>query len=473
MGVNTQREKRGSKLNRNHIRTTTVALGLVLSAGLVTGCSGGGADAEAKAPGGETATATGTATATESASAAPKEPVFQGKPVPGLAEKPSWSLSADEAGNCASEASVEGPTDLDVCTVGDALIVTGSSGEADKRVLTARLLDAETGQERKKFELPDPEIEGSTSTPTNAVVQVGEWTDGSPALLVRRRVETPANGLKKASTQAELTMYAPSGAKLGSSSFDGEDHMSTPLRNGHLVDTSGSGTTFLPIGGGAPVEIETSVDLKNTVGPGFGYSSEQDISFQPSAEWLTAKDVRTGAKAWNTKTLTPPAALAKKITSDKATSARLMPYQGDKALLEWSLYGDSEVVTTLIDLKSGRRLSEGPAVEVTVTVDDDGRAVSPDGKTAVVQYGGGAVAWNTETGKELWRQAEDEVSIRPDALPGNGVLYAYLDGTGAALDADDKKLLASDIENMPDFTTDGHAVIRTSEGLFIFATQPV
>ncbi|MFE9039746.1 PQQ-binding-like beta-propeller repeat protein [Streptomyces sp. NPDC007818] len=461
-------------MNRHHIRTTTAALGLVLSTALVTGCSGDGGDADPKAAGGaETATATATGTATDSASAAPKEPVYQGKPVPGLAEKPAWSLSSDEAGNCVGRASEKETASGDVCTVGDAVILTSYSGEAGKEMLIARLLDAKTGQERAKFELPDPDDGGSTYDPTRAVVQVGEWTDGSPAVLVRKLIETPADGLKKATTKAELTMYAPSGEKLGSASFEGEDHMSTPLRNGHLVESGSSGTTFTPIGGGAPVETESAVDLKNAVGPGFGYSSEQDISFQPSAEWLTVKDVRTDAKVWNTKTLAPPAALAGKVTEEKATSARLMPFQGDKALLEWSLYGDSEVVMTVVDLKSGRRLAEGPAAEVTVTIDDDGSAVAPDGKTAVTQYGGGAVAWNTETGKELWRQADDEVSIRPNALPGNGVLYAHLDGAGAALDADDKKLLAQDIENMPAFTTDGHAVIRTSDGFFVFATQPV
>ncbi|MFE5710576.1 PQQ-binding-like beta-propeller repeat protein [Streptomyces sp. NPDC056501] len=455
----------------NRIRTT-VALGLVLSAGLVTGCSGG-AEPDAKPGGGET----GKVTESASASAAPKTPVFQGKPVPGLAAKPAWSLTRDEAGTCAGKASVKDSSQNDICTVGDALILTGySAGKAGSRTFTVRLLDAGTGKLRKKLDFALPtKSNGYTSSSAVALAQVAEWRDGSPAVLIRHRVDTPPSGLKKASTQTVLTMYTPSGEKLGSSSFDEDTHMSTPVRNGYLVDAgSAGGSTFIPIGDGETVTSEAShVDLKGTVGSGLGYYSQLDISYQPSADWLTAKDVRTGNKAWNSKDLTPPAAIAKLVTSDKATSARLMPFRGDKALLEWSSYGDSEEVMTLIDLKSGRRLAEGPAIDTNGTVDDDGLAISPDGKTAVVQYGKGAVAWNTETGKELWRQAEDEVTIGPGDLPGNGVLYAYLDGVGAALDADDKKLLASEIAEMPQFTTNGYAAIHTSEGLFVFATQPV
>ncbi|MFE6709788.1 hypothetical protein [Streptomyces sp. NPDC057695] len=64
----------------NRIRTT-VALGLVLSASLVSGCSGG-TEPGAKADGKETAKATA------SASAAPKRPVYKGMPVAGLAHSP-------------------------------------------------------------------------------------------------------------------------------------------------------------------------------------------------------------------------------------------------------------------------------------------------------------------------------------------------------------------------------------------------
>ncbi|MFE7553267.1 outer membrane protein assembly factor BamB family protein [Streptomyces gardneri] len=453
----------------NRIRTT-VALGLVLSASLVTGCSGD-AEPDAKPSGGETGKVT------ESASAAPKTPVFPGKPVPGLAAKPAWSLTRDEAGNCAGTASVKDSSRNDICTVGDAVILTGySDGKAGARTFTVRLLDAGTGKLRKKFDFALPtESNGYTSSSAVALAQVAEWRDGSPAVLIRHRVDTPASGLKKASSQTVLTMYAPSGEKLGSSSFDEDTHMSTPVRNGYLVDAGpAGGAKFIPIGDGETLASEAShVDLQGTVGSGLGYYSQLDISYQPSADWLTAKDVRTGNKAWNSKDLTPPAAIAKLVTEDKATSARLMPYRGDKALLEWSSYGDSEAVMTLIDLKSGRRLAEGPAIDTNGTIDDDGLAISPDGKTAVVQYGKGAVAWNTETGKELWRQAADEVTIMPGALPGNGVLYAHLDGVGAALGADDKKLLASEIEEMPQFTTNGYAAIYTSAGLFVFAAQPV
>lgn len=444
----------------------TAVVGTALSLGLVAGCSAG-AGADAKAGG-------GTQKAGEASPSAAKGPVYAGAPVPGLAKEQAWSLPGGGGMTCAGEASKGDKTERSICALGDAVVVTGPS---DTGGLTARLLDAKSGEVRKKFDFEKPADGGSATYAPERLVQVGEWRDGSPALLVRTRVDTPEKDLKKASTQTVLTMYAPSGEQLGSSTFDGDSRMDTPVRGGYVVDTSAGGgdATFLPIGAGETLNPGFSyLGSKGQVGPGLGYSWTAETTFQPYAGWLVATDIRSGKKAWSTKDLAPPAAIAKLVTPESATTARMAPLYGDKAVLEWSAYGRTEAVLTSIDLKTGRRIAEGPGIDANGTVDDDGQAVSPDGKTAVVQYGKGAVAWNPETGKELWRQAKDEQNIRPRALPGNGVLYAVLEsGKAVALGAGDKKLLTAEMEELPQFTANGYAVVRSADGLFVFATQPV
>lgn len=441
-------------------------VGMALSLGLVAGCSEG-AGADAKAGG-------GTQKAGEAAPSAAKGPVYAGAPVPGLAKQQAWSLPGGGGMTCAGEASKGEKSERSICAVGDAIVVTRDSGTGG---FTAQLLDAKSGEVRKKFDFENPADGGSAKYRTERLVQVGEWLDGSPALLIRTRVDTPAKDLKKASTQTVLTMYAPSGQELGSSTFDGDSRMDTPVRGGYVVDTSAGGgdAKFLPIGAGETLKPGFSyIESKGQVGPGLGYSWTADHSFQPYAEWLIATDVRSGKKAWSTKDLAPPAAIAKLVTPESATTARLAPLYGDKAVLEWSPYGKTNAVLTSIDLKTGRRIAEGPAIDTNGTIDDDGHAVSPDGKTAVVQYGKGAVAWNPETGQEIWSQGADEQNIRPRALPGNGVLYGSLeDGKAVALDVRTKTLLAAEIEELPQFTANGYAIVQNSEGFFVFATQPV
>ncbi|MBT2407000.1 MULTISPECIES: PQQ-binding-like beta-propeller repeat protein [unclassified Streptomyces] len=448
----------------------TAVVGMALSLGLVSGCSGGtGPDAKA---GGETRKGG------ESAPPAPKGPVYKGAPVPGLATQQAWSLPADDATTCAGDASKGDKSERSICALGDAVVVTGArSGDSGTSSFTAQLLDAKSGELRKKFDFEIPAQNGSTQYRAEQLVQVSEWRDGSPALLIRTRIDTPAKDLKKASTQTVLTMYAPSGDELGSSTFDGETRLATPVRGGYVVDTGAAGgnAKFIPIGDGETLTPTFSyLESQGEVGPGLGYSWITDVSYQPSARWLIATDIRSGKRAWSTKDLAPPAAIAKLVTEKSATTARMTSLHGDKAVLEWSAFGKSEAVLTSIDLKTGRRIAEGPGIDATVTSDDDGHAVSPDGKTAVVQYGKGAVAWNTETGQELWSQAKDEQNIKPRALPGNGVLYAELEGGNAvALDVRNKKLLAAEIEELPQFTANGYAIVRSADGFFVFATQTV
>ncbi|MFC6061164.1 PQQ-binding-like beta-propeller repeat protein [Streptomyces ochraceiscleroticus] len=455
---------------------STAVLGAALVMGLVAGC--GGADAPT----------TGDRAGKDGSPAARKGPAWTGKAIPGLARKASWSLSSEEAGSCPGYAGTmsNGRAEDERCVVGDAsaLVVEEphKEGAAETR-FTVRLRGLKTGAVRKKLAVkvaadPDGTVDSAGATAAEHV-QVSEWKDGSPALLVRSREHTAADGLEKERLRSVFTMYAPSGKKLGSSVFDADAYEGLPVRNGYVVaDGDGDGEKYLPIGGGETIrtKLKGGTDLGARIDAGFGISISSDVSYQPSAEWLVATDALTGKKLWSTEDLEPPAAIRKRLDEETGTSSWIAPLQEGKAVLGWSVYAEESKgsVLTLIDAKTGRRLIEGPASDYSTGAADDAAALSPDGETVVTQYGEGAVAWDTASGKELWRQDGGEQNIRPVALPGNGVLYADLDESGpAALGMRDKKVLQTGIEKLPEFSTNGYAVINAGHGFFVFATQDV
>ncbi|WP_223733599.1 outer membrane protein assembly factor BamB family protein [Streptomyces purpurogeneiscleroticus] len=455
---------------------STAVLGAALVMGLVAGC------------GGPDAPATGDRAGKEGAPTARKGPAWTGKAIPGLAAEASWSLSSEEAGSCPGYAGTvsNGRAEDERCVVGDAsaLVVEEPRKEgATGTRFTVRLRDLKTGTVRKKLTVrvaADPgDTADSAGTTAAEHVQVGEWKDGSPALLVRSRVHTPADGLEKERLRSVFTMYDPSGRKLGSSAFDDDAYDGLPVRRGYLVadgDGDGDDRKYVPIGAGKTVgtALKGETELGTRIDAGFGVSISSDVSYQPSAEWLVATDARTGKKLWSTEELEPPAAIREQLDEETGTSSWIAPLQEGRAVLGWSVYAEESRggVLTIIDAKTGRRLTEGPASDYSTGTDDDAAAVSPDGRTVVTQYGEGAVAWDTGSGKELWRQAEGEQNIRPVALPGNGVLYAELDESGpAALRMRDKKLLRTGIEKLPEFSRNGYAVVNAGNGFFVFATQ--
>jgi outer membrane protein assembly factor BamB len=151
----------------------------------------------------------------------------------------------------------------------------------------------------------------------------------------------------------------------------------------------------------------------------------------------------------------------------------LFPLRGDQATLVWSPRTSGDDLITTVDLPTGRTLAVGPAVKVSLASMDLAEiVVSPDGKTAVANFGEGALAWNTQTGAELWRQEADDKDIEPLVITPGGVLYASLDeGETAALDAGTKELLGmvpEEAEAPAAFTSNGYTLVDTSEGLFAF-----
>ncbi|MFG2130819.1 PQQ-binding-like beta-propeller repeat protein [Streptomyces sp. NPDC048751] len=459
---------------------TALITGTVLTLGLVAGCGGGEDQEPAHGDGKSDPSAT--------ASAGAGGPVYGGERVPGLAAKPAWSMAQDGDApyNCGGDAAVahDQQDEQGVCVVGDAFLLVQdlsapvAEGETEPQTarFVAHLYDAATGKERTSFTVKcgyDPT--GDYTPARDTQVQVGEWKDGSPAVLIRDCRNTEAGGLKKATVKTAYTMYAPSGAKLGSSAYTGEENAELPVVRGHVLLPEASSytdtRTFAPIGGGKNLELPAETVETAPVGTGQGYAVDAEVATGS----LAVIDRSTGRTAWSSADATPPADVARQLKGGDEADASLYPLAGDRAIVIWSASGSDEGVVTTADLATGRILATGPHVTLDMLPQQSPPVVSPDGKTAVLQYAGGAVAWDPQTGDELWRQKADEKDIEPRSITPGGILYAALDGTeNAVLDARTKKLLStgSAAADVPgEFTSDGHTLVHADNGLFAFAAQ--
>ncbi|UUU23850.1 hypothetical protein [Streptomyces sp. DSM 40750] len=458
-----------------------LVIGTVLSLGLVTGCGGGDSDAETGTK------ATGSPKSSASATAAGR-PVYKGGAIPGLAAKPAWSLAKKdgEENVCAGEATFDSEhriagTERDgVCQVGDAFLlaqdlsapVDESETETQTAHFVAHLYDAATGEERKTFTVKcDYDPTGGTAPEPRAHVQVGEWKDGSPAVLIRTCENTEASGLKAATVKTVYTMYDASGAELGSSALTGEENSDLPVVRGHVKMPDGS--TFAPIGGGEDLVLDSYLADKDIFGTGQGYVDNDHGIYTP----LRLIDRTTGKSVWKTgDDLTPPDELSEMDGDFEDGDRHLFPLQGDQATLIWSPLGKGDELITTVDLPTGRTVAVGPAVTVTLAATDMAKiVVSPDGKTAVANFGEGALAWNTQTGAELWRQAADDKDIDPMMITPGGVLYATLDESeDATLAVGSKELLdmiPDGMEIPEEFTSDGYTLVQTTDGFFAFEAE--
>ncbi len=470
-------------------RTFLVA-GAILSLGLVTACA---ADTDP-----EDADATGKAKPKASSSAREGTgPAYEGAELPGLSARPAWSLNGRGLKGCADDPAEAAATevvnfDAQTCVLGDAVVLTedlseSSQAEATESRFRARLYDPATGEVRRTVDVTVPaEWQGDRDRALDQFMQISEWKDGSPALLVVSGDVVEADGLKKASITTTYTLYAPSGKELGSSTLSGEDGSGLTVEAGHLLTKEAyKSDTYTPIGGGAPVEVRDRGVDQAPLGAGFGYRAVSTWSVvDGSGSRLSVSDRLTGKELWNLEDVDRPAALTDVEDSDDP-KVRLLPLTDDKGILAWEQPGDDadDEILTVVDLGTGRLIAEGPEQDLDQKSRGWGSTVlSPDGGTVVTQFGGGAVAWNTETGAELWRQEKDEHIITPLGLTSGGVLYGSVDTMGiTALDLKTKKVLASDLAPEPisdltadaevlQFTTDGYAVVAGSD-LFVFAPE--
>ncbi|WP_406007702.1 PQQ-like beta-propeller repeat protein [Streptomyces sp. NBC_00637] len=450
---------------------SAVAAGTVLSLGLITGC-GGDDDSRSGAE------ATGQNRPRASAPA-DRQAGYPGEAIPGLVTKPAWRLArqSDATRRCAGDAALpsDRQTETGSCVVGDAFLLVEdlsdpvADGETQPQTarFLAHLYDAATGKERRSFTVTcayDPS--GGDAPEPAAQVQVGTWQDGSPAVLIRDCENTAEGGQGNPAATTLYTMYAPSGAKLGSSVYTGVERAALPVVRGRVLFPGDvhDDRTLAPIGGGRNLVLPAGAEPLDT---GRGYATRGT----GVNESLSVFDQTTGKSLWTTADLTPPADVAAQIEDGEEPDAELYPLHGDQGILIWSASGSDDAVITTVDLRTGATLAVGPRTTLKEFGQVAVPAVSPDGKTAVVDFAGEAVAWNTATGAELWRQEADDKEIRPVTVTTGGVLFAELEYDQAALSMGTKSLLGLLPEgtNAPtQFTTDGYTLIPADNGFFAF-----
>ncbi|MFF7388432.1 PQQ-binding-like beta-propeller repeat protein [Streptomyces scabiei] len=464
--------------------------GTILSLGLLTACGGGG--------GPEDTDATGSAKPKASPSTGKRTgPAYEGAELPGLSAEPVWSLPGGGHKSCAYDPAKAAATevvdfDARTCVLGDAVVLTEdlseqSQAEATESRFRARLYDPASGKVRRTVDVTVPaEWNGTRDRTPDRFIQISEWKDGSPALLVVSGDVVEGEGLKKSSITTTYTLYAPSGKELGSSTLSGEDASGLTVEAGHLLTKEEyKRDTYTPIGGAAPVEVRNRGLDQEPLGAGFGYRVASTWSvIDGSGSRLAVSDRLTGKELWDLGDVDRPPALAQ-VEDSGDLDARLLPLTDDKGILAWDQPGDDadDEILTVVDLRTGRLIAEGPEQDLDELSRGSGNIVlAPDGDTVVTRFGGGAVAWDTGTGAELWRQTDDEHTIEPWGLTAGGVLYASVDGMGlTALELRTKKVLDSDLA--PDlipgltgdaetlqFTTDGYAVLAGTD-LYVFALE--
>ncbi|MDX2393762.1 PQQ-like beta-propeller repeat protein [Streptomyces sp. DK15] len=447
------------------------ASGTALALGLTTGCG------PAEKTGSEPVPATGRP------SASAKGPVYAGLPDPGLQGEPVWARATSGGPRTVCPGPAEDTrTTATRCVLGDAVVLTeevpGAGGEGEPQRFITRLLDAATGTQRAEYEsvmsvVPSSGLRTGFNEGSSSPSGVGRWKDGSPALLIRSQPVPAGASAGQDPSSAVYTMYSPAGEKLGSSEVKNEHPLALPVVDGFVqLDEESEKLTYRPIGGGADIPVTKIPGGDQPIGPGFGHYAEKKDDHDGKGRYLAVIDRLTGKEAWTTREMAPPPSIVAEGRPGKHADTELRPLSGNRAILLWHAQTSDATVMTTVDLATGRRVADGPSIDLglTLTRTDDRTVVSPDGKTAVSQLGGKVVAWETETGRELWRPKAGQ-DLRPMAQSPGGVLYAEQSPDTKGFDALTGTPL-SPYEQIPEFTGNGYGTLMNDGALFVFRTAP-
>ncbi|MGY1577898.1 hypothetical protein [Streptomyces sp. MN13] len=469
---------------------TVMAVGLVLSLGLVAGCgSSDGGGSTTKGEDGSSAGPDG---------AAPKGPSYGGPAIPGLAAKAAWSLPPAHAIDL-------GDTFLFVKDAQGAYALgegyasepaDGSVGTLhftdDPEPVTLEFRDVKTGEVRKTLKVTTERVAATT------------WHDGVPAVAVFASATTESDGLSEEKTTTKVTVYGSDGARLGEATSGAEEF---DVREGHIIEQDGDESLKLtPVDGGAARKVtctgqlaRCSYDSRNHQIDGgqahaplitgtYAFHVENASNYEDEPEQLVMTDLATGKKIWSTGDVTPPADVELDDDGQRTSGAlRVLDVRDGRVLTAWgagALSPDTWVTATY-DIASGKQVGGSSTYSYedspADTLDTEGTSVfTPDRTLAAAHTELGTAVWQPADGREIWAQKEGEKAMTPLRFSPNGVLYGSTKEDGfsetvfLAVDGRTKKVLAKSLpeRNLPLFSQpSGYGYISTDAGFFVFPSQ--
>ncbi|MFI1769231.1 hypothetical protein ACH41H_45390 [Streptomyces sp. NPDC020800] len=469
---------------------TVLAVGLVLSLGLVAGCgSSDGEDSGAKPKSGSSAGPD---------AGAPKGPAYNGPAIPGLAAKPAWSLPPAHA-----------------IDLGDTLLfvkdaqgkyalgrgytwepVDGSVGTLhftdDPEPATLEFRDVKTGAVRKSLKVTTDRVAATT------------WHDGVKAVAVFARATTESDGLSKEKTTSTVTVYGSDGAELGKASTEGDEF---DVREGHIIQQDGDASLKLtPIDGGPAGKVTCTGQLArcsfdartNEVDGGqahaplitgkYAFHVENASTYEDDPEQLVMTELATGKKVWSTADVTPPKGVELDKDGKRTSGAlRVLDVRDGRVLTAWGAgaFAPDTWVTATYDIAGGKQVGGSSKYSYgdspTDTINTEGSSVfTADHTLAAAHTEQGTAVWQPADGHEVWAQKEGEKAMTPLRFSPNGVLYGstkeddFSERVFLAVDGRTKKVLAKSLpeQNLPLFSQpSGYGYISTDKGFFVFPSQ--
>ncbi|MFF0753003.1 hypothetical protein [Streptomyces sp. NPDC004267] len=476
---------------------TLITTSLVLTLGLVTGCSSDG-DGGKGTPG---SAAQGGGKAGSEAPK-PKGPAYAGPALPGLAKQQAWSLPPAKAidlgdallfvkaaqGDYARGGYENDPLDGTVGTLFSAYSL-------DKpEAVTLEFRDVKSGAVRKSLALKAGTVAATT------------WHNGVPAVAVTTTSTQESDGLSAAKSSITVTVYGADGARLGTIEHAG-DGKGVSVSEGHLIEQDGEGALKLtPIDGGEPRKVtctgtlaHCSYDPRNKEIDGaqahaplitgtYTFHVENASTYETDPEQLVMSELATGKKVWSTADVTPPQGVELDKDHKRTSGAvRVLDVRDGRILTAWGAgaFSPDTFVTATYDLASGKQIGGSTTYRYADfpgdTINTEGSSVfSPDHKLAAAHTKSGTALWDLGTGKELWKQADGEIPLTPRRFSANGVLYGDTDKDGGsgtstlAVDARTKKVLAKDLpsDGIPLFSrSTGYGYLTTDNGFFVFPAE--